>query len=325
LKEKTHKRHKMNLPKDQNELLRNLETLIQNTYEVEKEFIELKNILNGVIEFLPQALWVIDENGEVIVQNSNTKEFTDIPQSGEIEIKNRFYLVQKTTIKNKTVISATDITEQKRNERLIAMGQMAAHLAHEIRNPIGSISILLSLLKKQYPQNDLLDEIKNSLFRIERIIKSTLLYSKGIVPKTKTFLLSELKKELELSVKYYSYSKEINFVFFLPDFEIKADFDLLLLVLQNMIFNAVDAIEEDEKDEGIIEVLYENSKSYHIINVYDSGKEFEDKDILFEPFKSTKTKGNGLGLALSLEIINAHNGKIEIADKKKGFKIYLPK
>ena len=315
----------MDLPKNQNELLRNLETLIQKTYEVEKEFIELKNILNGVIEFLPQALWVIDENNEIIVQNSKTKEFKTIPNTGEIEILNKVFLVQKSTIKNKTIISATDITEQKRNERLIAMGQMAAHLAHEIRNPIGSISILISLLKKQCQDNELLDEMKNSIFRIERIIKSTLLFSKGLQPKIKTFLLSELKEELENSIKYYSFTKKIKFLFFLPDIAIKADFDLLLLVLQNMLFNSIDAIEEDDIEDGLIEVLYENSEHFHTINIYDNGKEFEDKNILFEPFKSTKTKGNGLGLALALEIINAHNGKIEIATKKKGFKIYLQK
>jgi signal transduction histidine kinase len=315
----------MEIPSSQKELLKNLETLIQKTYEVEEEFIELKNILNGVIEFLPQALWVINESGEVIVQNSKTNEFNEIPNTGEIEIANKVFLVQKSIIKNKTIISATDITEQKRNERLIAMGQMAAHLAHEIRNPIGSISILISLLKKQCQDNELLDEMKNSIFRIERIIKSTLLFSKGLQPKIKTFLLSELKEELENSIKYYSFTKKIKFLFFLPDIAIKADFDLLLLVLQNMLFNSIDAIEEDDIEDGLIEVLYENSEHFHTINIYDNGKEFEDKNILFEPFKSTKTKGNGLGLALALEIINAHNGKIEIATKKKGFKIYLQK
>ncbi len=313
----------MQLPQNQKELLKNLETLIEKTYEVEKEFIELKNILNGVIEFLPQALWVIDNNKEIIVQNSKTKEFASIPNEGEIEINNKVFLIQKSSIKDKTIISATDITEQKRNERLIAMGQMAAHLAHEIRNPIGSISILISLLKKQCGNNELLDEMKSSIFRIERIIKSTLLFSKGLQPKIKTFLLSELKNELENSIKYYSFSKDIKFLFFLPDIEIKADFDLLLLVLQNMTFNAIDAIEESEDEEGVIEILYETNPNYHIINIYDSGKEFEDEKILFEPFKSTKTKGNGLGLALSLEIINAHNGKIEISKEKKGFKIFL--
>ena len=91
-----------------------------------------------------------------------------------------------------------------------------------------------------------------------------------------------------------------------------------------MIFNAIDAIEEDDNDEGIIEILYERDENFHIINIYDSGVDFEDKNILFEPFKSTKTKGNGLGLALSLEIIQAHNGKIELSLEKKGFKIYIP-
>jgi len=314
----------MELPKNQKELLENLEKLIAQTYEAEKEFIELKNILNGVIEFLPQALWVIDKNNEIIVKNSKADEFNFIPQKGEIELNNKVYLVQTSTIKDKTIISATDITEQKRNERLIAMGQMAAHLAHEIRNPIGSISILLALLKKSCPNNELVEEMKSAIFRIERIIKSTLLFSKGIRINKKPFLLSELEKELKENIKYYSHTKKINFVYFLPDIEIKADFDLLLLVLQNMIINAIDAIEEDEKDEGIIEIIYQKENKYHIINIYDTGKEFEDKNILFEPFKSTKTKGNGLGLALSKEIINAHGGKIELSEEKKGFKIYLP-
>jgi signal transduction histidine kinase len=312
------------LSKENKELLKNLETLIQRTYEVEKEFIELKNILNGVIEFLPHALWVVDENGEIITQNSKTYEFKFIPNEGEIEINDKVYLIRSSKIENKKIISATDITEQKRNERLISMGQMAAHLAHEIRNPAASISILLSLLKKKCPENELIEEAKSAIFRIERIIKSTLLFSKGLKLNKKRFFLSELKKDLDEIIKYYSFSKEIEFIFFLPDIEIVADYDLLLLVLQNMIINAIDAIEEDDKEEGLIEVIYNRDNKYHIINIYDSGKKIEDKNILFTPFKSTKTKGNGLGLALSKEIIEAHNGKIELSKEKKGFRIYLP-
>ncbi len=315
----------MDLPSSNEELLKNLEKLIARTYEVEKEFIELKNILNGVIEFLPQALWVVDKNNEIIVQNSKAKEFDFIPSEGEIEVGSKHYLIQSSTIKDKKIISATDITEQKRNERLIAMGQMAAHLAHEIRNPIGSISILLSLLKNTCPANEIVDEMKSAVFRIERIIKSTLLFSKGLQLKIRDFAISEFEKELKESIKYYSHSKEIKFVFFLPNIKMRGDFDLLLLVLQNMIFNAIDAIEEDEKEEGIIEVLYESDKDFHIFNIYDSGKNFENKNILFEPFKSTKTKGNGLGLALSKEIIEAHKGKINLAENKKGFIIKIPK
>jgi signal transduction histidine kinase len=209
----------MKLSKENEELIKNLETLIQRTYEVENEFIELKNILNGVIEFLPHALWVIDENGEIIAQNSKTNEFAFLPNEGEIEINEKVYLIRTSKIENKKIISATDITEQKRNERLISMGQMAAHLAHEIRNPIGSISILLSLLKKECPNNELINEAKSSIFRIERIIKSTLLFSKGLKLNKKIFFLSGLQKDLEDIIKYYSFSKEIEFIFFLPDIE----------------------------------------------------------------------------------------------------------
>ena len=309
----------MELPKSQQELLENLETLIAQTFVVEKEFKELKNILNGVIEFLPQALWVIDENNEIIVKNSKADGFDFIPKTGEIEYKNRFFLVQSSNIKDKKIISATDITEQKRNERLIAMGQMAAHLAHEIRNPIASLNIFLSILQKNCDK-EIIGEMKSSIFRVERIIKSTLLFSKGVKIRKKEFYLQDLFNELKKIIKYYQHSKEIEFIFSNKNHLIYGDYDLLLLVLQNLIFNAIDSIEESETDKGIIKIIYENNT----FKIVDNGDDFEDKNILFEPFKSTKTKGHGLGLALSKEIISKHNGKIDLCKKEKGFLISLP-
>ena len=316
----------MKLPQNSEELLSNLEYLINQTYEVEKEFKELKAILNGVIEFLPQAIWVIDKDKNIIAQNSKAKNLNKILETNEdeIEINNQVYLVQKSKLEDKTIISATNITEQKRNQRLISMGQMAAHLAHEIRNPIGSVSILLSVLSKKCSATNIINEIKQSIFRVERIIKTTLLFSKGVTIKPKKFYVSELQKELQNIIKYYSYSKNIEFLFFMPDIEIKADFELLLLVLQNLIFNGIDAIEEDENDEGLIEIIYEKTPNYHIFHIYDSGIPFENKNILFNAFKTTKTKGNGLGLALSQQIIQAHNGEISLSKNKKGFDIKIP-
>ena len=317
----------MKLPQNSQELLANLEYLINQTYEVEKEFKELKNILNGVIEFLPQALWVIDNEDRIIAQNSKAKIVPQILETDEdeIEIDGKFFLIQKSNLEDKTIISATDITEQKRNQRLISMGQMAAHLAHEIRNPIGSISILLSVLSKKCAAHNVISEIKQSLFRVERIIKSTLLFSKGVKIKPTKFYVSELEKELREAVSFYSYSKEIEFLYFLPQIEMKADFDLILLVLQNMIFNAIDAIEESSDDMGLIEILYQNDEKYHYFNIFDSGVPFEDSHSIFEAFKTTKTKGNGLGLSLSKQIIDAHNGEIKIHKRKKGFQIRIPK
>jgi two-component system NtrC family sensor kinase len=316
----------MKLPQNSQELLSNLEYLINQTYKIEKEFKELKDILNSVIEFLPQAIWIIDNENNIIAQNSKAKNLSKILETDtdEIEINNQFYLIQKSNLEDKTIISATNITEQKRNQRLIAMGQMAAHLAHEIRNPIGSISILLSVLSKKCNANNIIIEIKQAIFRVERIIKTTLLFSKGVSIKPKKFYINELEKELKNIIKYYSYTKDIEFIFFMPNIEIKADFDLLLLVLQNMIFNAIDAIEEDENDTGLIEIIYEKNQTHHIFHIYDSGIPFENKNILFNAFKTTKTKGNGLGLVLSQQIIKAHNGEITISNEKKGFNIRIP-
>lgn len=317
----------MDIPKDNSELLSNLEYLIAQTYEVENEFKELKNILDGVIELLPQAIWVLDEAGEIIIQNAKSKPLEAILETNEeeISIQERVFLIQKSNLEDKTIISATDITEQKRNEKLISMGQMAAHLAHEIRNPIGSISILLSTLSKKCHADDILLEMKRAIFRVERIIKSTLLFSKGMQAKKKPVNLKHVQKELQNIIHYYSYSKEIEFIYFLPDLEILADFDLLMLALQNIIFNAIDAIEEDERENGLIEVIYDQDNTDVYFNIYDSGEPFPDKNILFEAFKSTKTKGNGLGLALSMQILHAHGGDIKLSEAKKGFQLTLPK
>ena len=123
----------------------------------------------------------------------------------------------------------------------------------------------------------------------------------------------------------YSYTKPIIFRFELPHIEIKGDFELLNLVLQNFISNAIDAIEEGDKESGIVSIIHQLDENFIVFHILDDGKEIENKNILFEPFKTTKTKGNGLGLALSLQIIQAHNGKIRLLEHTKGFEIKLGK
>ena len=74
----------------------------------------------------------------------------------------------------------------------------------------------------------------------------------------------------------------------------------------------------------MIEILYQKDENYHYFNIYDSGIAIENKNILFDTFKTTKTKGNGLGLSLAKQIIDAHNGEIALIREKKGFSIKIP-
>jgi two-component system NtrC family sensor kinase/two-component system sensor histidine kinase AtoS len=122
----------------------------------------------------------------------------------------------------------------------------------------------------------------------------------------------------------YSYTKAITFSLELPKVSIKGDKDLLVLVFQNLLFNAIDAIEESELEDGNISFKYSLANNFHLIDVIDSGKEILNESVLFEPFKTTKTKGNGLGLALSLQIVEAHGGKIELLKEPKGFRVLIP-
>jgi len=330
------------MPDNNEEILEQLQMLIGQTYKVEEEYKTLRSsydhlqdTIENLIEFLPNALWVLFENGEVFTQNSHAKklseliEIMDLDRSDyEINFEECSFLIKTSHYKDKVLISATDITEQKRKENLATMGQMAAHLSHEIRNPIGSISLLTSTLMKRVKLENkpIVLEVQKSVYRIERIIKATLMFSKGIKAVKSHLQWRDIKEDIELSIGYYSYSKEIRFELPEDDFEINADFDLLSMLFSNFVFNAIDAIEADENDEGVMKISHEEDGKYHIFKVYDSGIEIEDKQALFEAFKSTKEKGNGLGLVLSKQIAQAHGGEVRLLDEKaKCFEIRLQK
>ena len=319
---------------DKESFAKGLKELITQTYEVEKEFIELKALFEEVLDILPTAVWVLEQGGEIFYQNSLASEIPELLEAfdlqktkrQEIELDSKVYLVQTNQKLNKIIISATDITSEKRRERLASMGQISAHLAHEIRNPVGSVALLASTLLKRVDikNKTLVLEIKKSIWRVERIIKATLLFSKGVHIQKSKIDPQKLQDELEESLNYYTYSKNIHFAFDFSGESFEADFDLLCIVLQNFLFNAIDAIEEGE-EEGAVEISYQKTDKGVVFRIFDNGKPIENPQILFEPFKSTKLKGNGLGLALSLQIIQAHEGSIELlAENKKGFEILLP-
>lgn len=333
-----------------------LEEFITIISRYEKDVKDAKALYEWLIETLPQAIWVYNHDGSFFYRNSHAIEISPILESipnlktqqsapiiqlqTEVEYAKKIFLIQTNSFQNRLLITATDITTQKRQARLASMGQISAHLAHEIRNPIGSISILAGLLQKsaQDPQLPIIDELQKSIFRVERIIKATLLFSKGISAHKSPVRIFELQDELDAFVRSYSFSKHIDFSFEFVDKIAYLDRDLILIALQNFLFNAIDAIEEGENESGQViiraqivardqsEARQGKPKQSEVeFFIKDTGKPFDDPNILFEPFATTKLKGNGLGLALSSQIIYAHSGRIELDAPSKEFRIFLPK
>lgn len=317
-----------------------LNLLIEQTYKVEKEFNELKSsyihlqdTVEKIVEFLPNAIWILDEDSQIFLQNSQAKSLEELfkllelkNDDYEVVFNSKAYLIKSSSYKDKLMLSATDITEQKRKENLATMGQMAAHLSHEIRNPIGSISLLSSTLKKRVIAKNvpIVEEIQKSVYKIERIIKATLMFSKGVSANKTLFLWQDLEEALRKVIEYYGYTKSILFTFPKEKFMINGDRDLLEMLFSNFLTNAIDAIELDDNDDGEVEVVYKRDEKFHKFYIYDSGVMIENTKELFEAFKSTKVKGNGLGLVLSREIAVAHGGSVDLLDsKRKGFEIKL--
>ncbi len=321
---------------DKESFKKGLEDLINQTYVIENEYKtlnesykSLQTFISQIVETIPNALWVLENNGNLFLQNSEAAKLSSLlkqidmnEEKKEIEFNDCSYLIKIIKKEDKTIIQATDITGEKRKERLASMGQVAAHLSHEIRNPIGSVSLLASTLfnKVDIKSKPIVLEMKRSIWRVERIIKATLLFTKGIHVNFASFFLDELEDECNHAISYYTYTKDIDFDIKLPHVKIKGDKELLSLVLQNLIFNAIDAIEESEKEDlHVVKINYKKEDNFHIICVYDSGIEIKDENLLFEPFKTTKTKGNGLGLTLCSQIATAHEGEIFIKQNPKQF------
>lgn len=316
-----------------------LKSLIEQTYLIEQEYKNLhysyenlQKIIKDVVDVMPTALWVLNSDGTLFLQNSQAIKDSELFQNinlntpGEIEFKGCVYLIKIANKDDKKIVSAVDITNEKRNERLASMGQVAAHLAHEIRNPIGSVSLLTSTLLRKADDRikPMVGEIQKAIWRVERIIKATLLFTKGVQINPDVFNFLELKEECEEAIKSYTYSKDIKFDLGFKSAFYNADKDLLGMVFQNLIFNAIDAIEESEDESGEVTLSYEKTPQEHKFYIRDNGVKINDKKMVFEPFKTSKLKGNGLGLSLCLQIILAHKGSIEVTLSPKTFCISLP-
>ncbi len=225
-----------------------------------------------------------------------------------------------------------DITEKKltdenlkRLDRFVSMGRLAAGIAHEIRNPLTGINLLLEDLHDQLNKEDrfLIKKALDEISRLENIVSELLDYTSPVKENLTENNLPELIESSLFFIKKQAKKKGIV---------IKTDFKFQGAILAaqekmkqafiNILINSLDAI----GNQGEIVINTFENENFIVIEFIDNGCGISKKDLkyIFDPFFTTKKQGTGLGLSITENIIMEHNGQIEIiSEKGKGTKVVI--
>lgn len=206
-------------------------------------------------------------------------------------------------------------------EKQAAMGELAAGVAHEIRNPLNAIKILSQRIKKEFhPKSDeseyheMTNTMVSEIDRINKILEDYLSYSRPIPLKFEKFDLSKMIKEIESLYREPIKLKGIRLNINVSNkITINGDKHYLKQALANLIKNAIEASSKNDK----ISLFAAETAKNVIINISDTGCGISKENLtkIFDLFYSTKDMGTGLGLAITHKIINDHLGMLEVESK----------
>lgn len=218
----------------------------------------------------------------------------------------------------------------RRNDRLKELGEMAARLAHEIRNPLsgmqGFATLLMRDLVSMPQQKEMATAIVEGTNLLNNLVSSVLDYTK---PLQINFATVDLVKLLNKMLPIFKIQKKpdirLEITTRCHELKVMADPDLIYSAFLNLVLNAFQAIEKS----GTVTITIEQKQQTGFIIFSDTGIGITKESIekLFTPFFTTKKQGNGLGLAETHKIIEAHDGKIEVLTelgKGTSFIVSLP-
>jgi PAS domain S-box-containing protein len=236
------------------------------------------------------------------------------------------------------VVTVEDVSDVKaltdqliRADRLAAMGELTAGVAHEVRNPLGVIRASVQLLEDAQCDQSRIDEaaeiIKQEIDRLDRVIKALLDFGR---PSTPTLVRTDVESVLDdvvLFTNRFATQADVEIVRFGGDDLplVVADPDQLKQVFLNLVTNAVQAMEECG---GRITITTRDAGDFVEVQVADDGPGIAADDLakVFDPFYSRRQGGTGLGLTIVHRIVDEHGGHIEVESSRAGttFTVSLP-
>ena len=318
-----------------------------------RELNESREELNGIIDSLHDGLIVTDGAGRIQFSNTSIQTLLgvsfdglngrlpeEVPElapylehsgSNEAFLKDgRYYLIARRkmdTAVGNDLIFIEDYTERNRYERLnrqeakmIAVGELSAGLAHEIRNPLGIIKSYLYLLKRKVSgttEKQAIETMDESVRRINSLIENLLGFSRLStesasdirIRETVDSILELERKNLEkngilLQTEYQENAPEV----------LRINEDVLRLILVNLINNSVDALRDTESSDKEIRLRVETAPDGVTLTFSDNGTGIPEEVLeeIFNPFYTTKENGTGLGLYILDSELRQLGGDINV-------------
>ncbi|MBW1729823.1 MAG: PAS domain S-box protein [Deltaproteobacteria bacterium] len=291
-------------------------------------------------EILPSLSASLNEDkGKELEDQPSPGGFRDIsikgPEGEEVHLR---YSISPLQLPMKgpfgSIIVLQDITEikkieeeMKKVEGLALVGELAAGIAHEIRNPMASISGSIQMLKEGMSGNEiqakLMDIVLREIARLNQLVNDFLLFARPRKPSIQNFDLNRLIREtLELFQHSQHWTAKIKVSSHLDGaFFVNSDPQLVKQILWNLLRNACEAMPSGGQLHIATSLIREPAQSPMVrIHIRDTGAGFDEKAIphLFAPFFTTKEEGSGLGLAIVKRIVEALGGQVQGANHPEG-------
>lgn len=220
--------------------------------------------------------------------------------------------------------------ELARKNRLADLGQMASHIAHEVRNNLVPATLYLSLLRRRLADDrgslGVLDKIESGLTSLDATVNDLLNFAAERDPRLSRFALKSLVEDVYASLRPQFSAQAIDARIDISDqLYVTADRDMLRRAVLNITLNSLDAM----LDGGELTVTACRSRDGVELELADNGPGLseEARRRAFEPFFSTKSNGTGLGLAIVYRMADAHGGEVTATNCPEGgaaFTIRLP-
>ena len=327
---------------------------LQGRYEaLQGQLGQLQGELQTVLEAVPFAIWVLAEDGSLRFTNRPEGlegAFLEGPAPWEpgspgglrrfqsADGRERIFEEERRPVpRGGAIVTLRDVTEavfraqqESREDRLAAMGRMAAELAHEIRNPLGSLALFAGMLVEDLADQaeplELARKMQESVGRLNRLVGNTLSFSRDLHPRPVAIPLRAFWEEVLRSA---ALTERVPWDNRIPDAAVwQGDPDLLRQVAQNLLQNATRALEDHPHPSVVLaatEEVVDARPCWHLtLTDNGCGIPAEALSRVFDPFFSTFGGGTGLGLAVCHRIMVAHGGLLFLESQEgRGTTVHL--